>query len=253
MEERRVANSKYIVGNWKMNGVAGDLPQIEQIDLAARKLPHTEVAICPPFTLIEKAVRAAGSISIGAQDVHDAASGAHTGCISAAMARECGARFSIIGHSERRAENGETSALVAAKAAALHAAEMRAILCVGETLDMRDAGNAAPFVTGQLAESLPSAVSSDWLTVAYEPIWAIGTGRVPELTDIADMHRAIRDMLVEKMGQDGRNVRILYGGSVNGGNAADILAVPDVDGALVGGASLTAEKFVPIIEAAASS
>jgi len=244
------SQASYIVGNWKMNGSAGDLAVLKAIAKAAAANPHVEVGICPPATLIAAFSAEAEGVAIGAQDCHAKPSGAHTGNLSAAMIREAGARYSIIGHSERRADQGETDADVAAKAEALHAAGMGAILCVGETLEERDSGNALPIVTAQLAASLPSAASGDWLSVAYEPVWAIGTGRVPVAADIAAMHAALRATLVEKLGEAGQGVRILYGGSVNPGNAAEILAIPDVGGALVGGASLKEETFVPIIEAA---
>ncbi len=241
---------KYIVGNWKMNGLASDLMQIGEINAFCRRHATVESAVCPPATLIARAAQVNTDIAIGAQDVHHEASGAHTGCMSAAMIKEAGARFSIIGHSERRADQHETNDMVAAKAAALKAADMGAILCVGETLETRDAGDAIDFVAAQLLASLPNGASSDWLTIAYEPVWAIGTGRVPENSDIADMHAALRAALASKIGANSENMRILYGGSVNGGNAAEILSLDNVDGALVGGASLTAEKFLPILQAA---
>ncbi len=240
---------KYIVGNWKMNGLAEDLLQIGEINAFCGRNDSVDSAICPPATLISGAAHVNTDITIGAQDVHHNETGAHTGCLSAAMLKEAGARFSIVGHSERRADQGETDALVAAKAKALNAAGMGAILCVGETLETRDAGNAIDFVTAQLLASLPEGASSDWLTIAYEPVWAIGTGRVPQSTDIADMHAALRAALADRIGSDGDNMRILYGGSVNGGNASEILMLDNVDGALVGGASLTADKFLPILEA----
>lgn len=240
----------YIVGNWKMNGSAADVAVLQAIGEAAAANPHVDVGICPPATLIAGFAANAGRVRIGAQDCHAKASGAHTGNLSAAMIREAGATYAIIGHSERRADQGETDADVAAKAAALHAAGMGAILCIGETLEERDSGNAIAIVTAQLAASLPASASGAWLSVAYEPVWAIGTGRVPVSGDIAAMHAALRATLVETLGEAGRGVRILYGGSVNPGNAAEILAIPDVGGALVGGASLKAESFVPIIEAA---
>lgn len=240
----------YIVGNWKMNGSAADVVVLQAIADAAAAHPDVEIGICPPATLIGSFAAAAGAVRIGAQDCHARASGAHTGNLSAAMIREAGATYSIIGHSERRADQGETDADVAAKAEALHAAGMGAILCVGETLDERDSGNAIAIVTAQLSASLPASASGDWLSVAYEPVWAIGTGRVPVSEDIAAMHAALRATLVEKLGKAGKGVRILYGGSVNPGNAAEILRIADVGGALVGGASLKAETFLPIIEAA---
>ncbi len=240
----------YIVGNWKMNGIAADVAVLQAIAQAADAHPHVDIGICPPATLIAGFAAHAGQVQIGAQDCHAKASGAHTGNLSAAMLQEAGASYAIVGHSERRADQGETDADVAAKAEALHAAGMGAILCVGETLEERDSGNAIAIVTAQLAASLPASASSDWLAVAYEPVWAIGTGRVPVSDDIAAMHAALRATLVEKLGEAGKGVRILYGGSVNPGNATEILAIPDVGGALVGGASLKAETFVPIIAAA---
>ena len=244
------STASYIVGNWKMNGSAADVAVLQAIAEAAAANGHVDVGICPPATLIAAFAAAAGKVQIGAQDCHAKASGAHTGNLSAAMIREAGATCSIVGHSERRADQGETDADVAAKAEALHAAGMGAILCVGETLEERDSGNAIAIVTAQLAASLPASASGDWLSVAYEPVWAIGTGRVPVAEDIAAMHAALRATLVAKLGEAGQGVRILYGGSVNPGNAGEILAIADVGGALVGGASLKAETFVPIIEAA---
>ena len=243
-------HKSYIVGNWKMNGRLADVTILKAIADAAGADDGVDVGICPPATLIGAFAGQAGGIAIGAQDCHGAASGAHTGCLAAAMIQEAGATFSLVGHSERRADQGETNADVAAKAQALHAAGMGAILCVGETLQERDSGNAIAIVTAQLAQSLPQAAAPDWLSVAYEPVWAIGTGRVPVSADIAAMHEALRATLVEKMGDAGKGVRILYGGSVNPGNASEILAIADVGGALVGGASLKAETFLPIIAAA---
>lgn len=240
----------YIVGNWKMNGTQADIAILKAIADAAGSDTAVDVGICPPATLIAAFAQAAGGIGIGAQDCHAKASGAHTGCLSAAMIREAGATFSIVGHSERRADQGESDTDVSGKAQALRDAGMGAILCVGETLEERDSGNAIAIVTGQLAASLPAAASSDWLSVAYEPVWAIGTGRVPVSDDIAAMHAALRSTLVEKLGAAGEAVRILYGGSVNPGNAREILGLADVGGALVGGASLKAETFLPIIQAA---
>lgn len=240
----------YIVGNWKMNGTQADIAILKAIADAAGSDTAVDVGICPPATLIAAFAQAAGGIGIGAQDCHAKASGAHTGCLSAAMIREAGATFSIVGHSERRADQGESDTDVSGKAQALRDAGMGAILCVGETLEERDSGNAIAIVTGQLAASLPAAASADWLSVAYEPVWAIGTGRVPVSDDIAAMHAALRSTLVEKLGAAGEAVRILYGGSVNPGNAREILGLADVGGALVGGASLQAETFLPIIQAA---
>lgn len=231
---------KLIAGNWKMHGNNAALSELDLIAKAAAGA-GADVAICPPFTLIASAAARAGTVAIGAQDCHPAASGAHTGCVSAAMLVEAGATMCIVGHSERRTDNGETDAQVRAKAEAVQAAGMTAIVCVGETLAQRDAGQAVAVVEKQLAGSLPA--DRDKLVVAYEPVWAIGTGRTPSVDDVAEMHAAIRAAV-------GPDVRILYGGSVKPSNAAELLHVANVDGALVGGASLTAADFVPIIEAA---
>ena len=248
-----MANRKYIVGNWKMNGMREQLSALMDIAEAAKPHANVDVAICPPVTLIASAVDQDPSFSIGAQDCHFSNGGAHTGNMSAAMISEVGASFSIIGHSERRADQGETDADVKGKAEALHALDMGAIICVGETEAERDAGDAVKVVTEQLSGSFPDDANGNWLTIAYEPVWAIGTGRVPETTDVEDMHRAIRETLNQLMEQGGASVRILYGGSMNGGNAAELLAVANVDGGLVGGASLSAEKFGPIIAAASKA
>ena len=229
---------KLIAGNWKMHGSLGALAEIDAI-AAASAGRDVDVAIFPPFTLI--AAAGGRGVAIGGQDCHPAAKGAHTGCVSAAMLVEAGATLCIVGHSERRADNHETDAEVKAKAMAVVAAGMTAIVCVGETIEQRQAGQAISVVEGQLAGSLPEA--RDNLVVAYEPVWAIGTGLTPSVADVAEMHAAIRAMV-------GPDVRILYGGSVKPSNATELLHVANVDGALVGGASLTAGDFVPIIEAA---
>jgi triosephosphate isomerase (TIM) len=229
---------KLVAGNWKMHGSRAALNELDAIAAASRGLA-VDVAICPPFTLIAPA--AGRGVAVGAQDCHAADKGAHTGCVSAAMLVEAGASYCIVGHSERRADNGETDADVKAKAAAVQAADMTAILCVGETLAERDAGRAVAVVETQLNGSLPESLAN--LVVAYEPVWAIGTGRTPSIEDVADMHAAIRAVV-------GPEVRILYGGSVKPSNARELLHVANVDGALVGGASLTAADFVPIVAAA---
>lgn len=243
---------KLVAGNWKMNGTSAHLPEIQVI---ARGIPDSasvEVALCLPATLIDRAVRAAPGLPIGGQDVHPAASGAHTGCISSAMLLDSGASLTIVGHSERREAQHESDADVRAKAEAAIAAGLRVILCVGESLEVRERGAAVATVSSQLDASLPAKIERpEDFAVAYEPIWAIGTGRVPTGTDIGDMHSALRRRLVEAYGELGEGVRILYGGSVKASNADEIFAVPDVDGALVGGASLTAADFLPIVAAAA--
>jgi len=235
-----------------MNGGLAALAELDGIAAAAAAAPGIDVAIAVPATLIAPAAARVPGLSIGAQDVHPADKGAHTGCISVALIAEAGARFSIVGHSERRADCHETDAQVKAKAEALRRGGLSAILCVGETLAERDAGQAEAVVTGQLAASLPEAATADWLSIAYEPVWAIGTGRTPTVGDVAAMHGAIRARLRELIGVEADAVRILYGGSVTGDNAAELLGAGDVDGALVGGASLTAAKFVPIVEAGAA-
>jgi triosephosphate isomerase (TIM) len=219
----------------------------------ATDYPAVDVALCLPATLIAPAAQAVSAFPIGAQDCHMAVSGAHTGCISAEMLAEAGASLTIVGHSERRAGQHESDADVRGKALAAKAAGLSVIVCVGETEAERDAGDAEKVVLGQLDGSLPDEAASDWLSVAYEPVWAIGTGRIPSMDDVAAMHGAIRDALLSRYGEDGGAIRILYGGSMNGDNAASLLAVPNVDGGLIGGASLSAEKFLPIVAAAANA
>jgi triosephosphate isomerase len=242
----------YIVGNWKMHGTRAMLTEARAIDRGADRLMKAEVAIAPPATLIHAVRREAGLIGIGAQDCHAAEGGAHTGDISAAMIKDAGADFVIVGHSERRQDHGESNADVRAKATSAIAAGLTVIVCVGETGDERDAGRAETVVAAQLEGSLPPGDGvAEKITVAYEPVWAIGTGRVPSIDDIAAMHHSIRNQLLVLYGDAGAGVRILYGGSVKPDNAAEILGVRDVGGALVGGASLTAESFLGIVVAAA--
>lgn len=242
---------KLVAGNWKMHGLKAQLGEIEAIAAAARAHPEVDVALCVPFTLIESAVRVAGGLPIGGQDVHEADQGAHTGCISAAMLKEIGATLTIVGHSERRADQHETSHDAWAKAAAAHRHGLEVILCCGETEAEHNAGRAERIVQSQIEKSLPDGAGPEWLTLAYEPRWAIGTGRTPTIDEIGSMHAIARAKLKMMVGDAAAGIRILYGGSVTGANAEAILRTDDVDGALVGGASLTAEKFVPIIEAAA--
>lgn len=246
-----MALRKLVAGNWKMNGDRAQLAELDAIMAAANASDQVDVAICPPFTLIAPAAERQPELAIGAQDCHAAPSGAHTGGVSAAMLREAGAKLTIVGHSERRTDNYETDAEVRAKAEAAIGAGLIAIVCVGETEVERDAGHALLVVEGQLDGSVPPAGSGETLVIAYEPVWAIGTGRTPSVADVAQMHGAIRARLVSLLGGEGEKVRILYGGSVKPSNAAELMNVPDVDGALVGGASLKAADFVPIIEAAA--
>jgi triosephosphate isomerase (TIM) len=236
-----------------MNGRLADLDVIAAISRGVAAYPSVDTALCLPATLIAPALVQMPNCVIGAQDCHMAVSGAHTGCISAAMLKEAGASLTIVGHSERRTAQGESDADIRAKALAAHAEGLDVILCVGETESERDAGEAESVVLGQLASSLPDEAASNWLSVAYEPVWAIGTGRIPSLDDVATMHGAIRTALESRFGEDGVAIRILYGGSMNGENAASLLAVPNVDGGLIGGASLSAEKFLPIVAAAAAA
>ena len=247
-----MALRKLVAGNWKMNGSLAGLAELDAIAVAARAQPSVDVAICPPFTLIAPAV-AQVPLTIGGKDCHGEANGAHTGCISAAMLVEAGAKLVIVGHSERRADQHESDAEVRAKATAAIAAGLIAIVCVGETEAERDAGRAIAVVEGQLDGSIPRDGTGATLVVAYEPVWAIGTGRTPSTADVAEMHAAIRASLAALLGGEGAKVRILYGGSVKPDNARELLGVADVDGALVGGASLTAAQFVPIIEGAVAA
>ena len=247
-----MARRKLVAGNWKMHGVSAELAEITSISLAA-ETADADVALCLPATLIERAVRTAPGFAIGGQDVHHAEKGPHTGCISATMLLDAGARLTIVGHSERREAQGESDADVRAKAEAALVAGLSVILCVGESDAVREAGNAVETVAAQLDASLPGSVANpSGFSVAYEPIWAIGTGKVPSTVDIGEMHTALRERLKAAYGGAGEQVRILYGGSVKASNAAEIFAVSDVDGALVGGASLKAADFVPIVEAASA-
>ena len=246
-----MSRRKLVVGNWKMNGMRAHLDEVEAIGKLAAQHPAVEVGLCLPATLIMAGSQLKGAAFIGAQNCHMELSGAYTGSLSAEMLIEAGATWVITGHSERRETRGETNADVAAKSVAAHAAGMKVILCVGETLAVRDAGDANEVVTAQLLASLPEGASADWLAVAYEPIWAIGTGRIPTLEAIQSMHATLRAALASRIGQEQADaMRILYGGSMNGDNAAEIIALPDVDGGLVGGASLSAAKFEPVIAAA---
>jgi len=244
---------KLIAGNWKMNGLKAQLGEISTIAALAGERADVDVALFLPATLIASAAPLAGSVLIGAQDCHQAEAGAFTGNLSATMLAEAGARGTLVGHSERRQYQGESDADVAAKAVAAHSHGLSVVLCVGEMLETREKGDdvAHGFVAEQLAASLPEGADPAWLTIAYEPVWAIGTGKVATPPQIGAMHAALRAALGKALGEPAGNaMRILYGGSVSGDNAADILHTDDVDGALVGGASLTAVKFGPIIAAA---
>jgi triosephosphate isomerase (TIM) len=250
--ERQMRLRKLIAGNWKMNGSVDALAELDAIATAAGAHSNVDVAICPPATLIAAAVARQPSLAVGAQDCHGAASGAHTGCLSTSMLAEAGATLVIVGHSERRTDQHESDADVKAKAVAALNQGLTAIICVGESEAQRDAGEAVAVFTRQLDGSVPVDADSARIVIAYEPVWAIGTGRTPSTADVAEMHAAIRARLVVLLSEKGNAVRILYGGSVKPSNAAELMAVANVDGALVGGASLKAADFVPIIAAAAS-
>ena len=244
----------YIVGNWKMNGSRAMLAEARAIDRAAQRYPDVEIALAPPYPFIGALRDAVSAIGVGGQDCHTAAKGAHTGDVSAAMLADIGGDFVILGHSERRRDHGEGDALVRAKAEAGLAAGLGVIVCVGETLEERDAGMAEAVVARQVEGSVPAgegaAVAAGRLALAYEPVWAIGTGRVAAVEDVIAMHAAVRERLSAIYGEDADKIRILYGGSVNGENAAGLLGAEGVGGALVGGASLTADAFLPIVAAA---
>lgn len=245
---------KLVAGNWKMHGLSSDLEEIRSIARASNDYPAVDVALCVPAILIERAARSVPGFAIGGQDVHHAHNGAHTGCTSAVMLLDAGASLTIVGHSERRDAQRESNAEVKAKAESALALGLAVIACVGESLEARERGEAKSFVLSQLDASLPENITSGAeLAIAYEPIWAIGTGKIPTTDEIHEMHGAIRGKLCELYGEAGNNVRILYGGSVKASNAREILAVADVDGALVGGASLKAADFIPIVEAAAAA
>ena len=246
-----MSRRKLVAGNWKMHGLRGQLAEIAAIDVAAVAAPGVDVALCVPATLVHPASEIVQAVQIGGQDVHANDRGAHTGCVSAEMLVESGATIVIVGHSERRADQNETSHDAWAKATAARRHGLNVILCCGETEAERDAGRAERVVQAQIEKSVPEGASGDWFTLAYEPRWAIGTGRTPSPDEIAQVHAIARAKLRQMVGEAADRIRILYGGSVTGANAATILSIDDVDGALVGGASLTAEKFVPIIEVAA--
>lgn len=244
-----MAPKKLAAGNWKMNGVTASLAELDA--LAARE-NGCDVLICPPATLITPAVAHAGEIAIGGQDCHANESGAHTGDISAAMLADAGASHVILGHSERRADHGETDAQVAAKAIAAHGAGLVTVICVGETEAERDGGDTLDVIASQLAGSVPDCATAANTVIAYEPVWAIGTGRTPNSEQIAEVHALMRDKLSGRF-SDGADFSLLYGGSVKPGNAAEIFVIAHVDGALVGGASLKASDFGPIIDALAQA
>ncbi len=240
-----------IAGNWKMNGLAAALGEIEALKAGLLAAPtRAEVLICPPATLLSQLAHALGGsdIKAGGQDCHANASGAHTGDISAAMLKDAGAAYVIVGHSERRADHGESSAMVADKALAAHNAGLVPIICIGETLIERETGRVLEVVLEQLRASIAKVAAPDYV-IAYEPVWAIGTGKTPTVEDVSEVHNAIRMALITDAPTHGASVRILYGGSVKPSNAPELLGTENVNGALVGGASLKASDFLSIIAA----
>jgi triosephosphate isomerase len=244
---------KLVAGNWKMNGVTASVAEIEDMIAGAETLPASvELAVCPPATLAALAaeILSGSGVALGGQDCHQEKSGAFTGDVSAEMWADLDARYLIVGHSERRAMHAETDAIVSAKAAAVIRAGLTPIVCLGESLGERDAGKTLEVVGRQLAGSVPDAVASATFVVAYEPVWAIGTGRTPTVAQVAEVHAALREGLRKRFGSKADEVRLLYGGSVKPDNARELMHVPGVDGALVGGASLKAADFLAIARAA---
>ena len=241
---------KLAAGNWKMNGTQASLAEAKAL-ADAFPTPSVDILLCPPTTLVASMATAlqGTAIATGGQDCHQNVSGAHTGDTSAELLVDAGASYVILGHSERRADHGETDALVRAKTEAAVAAGLIAVVCVGETLAEREAGETLAVVRAQLQGSLPDAIDAAKIVIAYEPVWAIGTGKVPTLEQIGEVHSDMRAALSDRYGQDAQSLPLLYGGSVKPSNAADIFAVADVDGALVGGASLKAADFSGIVAA----
>ncbi len=247
-----IAPRPLVAGNWKMNGLAASLAEATTLKTALMAKPAgCDVLICPPATLVAGLAAAMKGcpVATGGQDCHPKASGAHTGDVSAEMLKDAGATAIIVGHSERRADHGESDATVRAKADAAHRAGLIAIVCVGETIDQRKSGETLKVVGRQLAGSVPDAATAASTVVAYEPVWAIGTGLTPTAADVAEVHAALRAQLVARFGAAGASMRLLYGGSVKPSNAKELLSVANVNGALVGGASLKADDFMGIIGA----
>jgi len=245
---------KLVAGNWKMHGLGGSLAELQTLKhglgLPAGDVPPCDVLVCPPATLLARAYGAAdGAFVVGGQDCSPKAAGAFTGDISAAMLRDAGATSVILGHSERRHYHGETDAVVADKVGAAWAAGLSGIICVGESDAEHEAGQAHTVCHSQVKGSVPKAATAANTAIAYEPVWAIGTGKTPTVKEIENMHAHLRRCLAEAIGEGARGMRILYGGSVNPSNAAEILNLSEVDGALVGGASLKASDFLKIITA----
>jgi len=252
--DARMTRKMLIAGNWKMNGLQKNCADLQEMieKIPASAFEQQDVLICPPATLLHTfagLARGTGMI-LGGEDCHPEPNGAHTGDISANMIADAGAAYCIVGHSERRADHYETDELVRRKSAAVLQSGMIAIVCVGETLAERQSGNAVATVTKQVRNSLPANATSENCVIAYEPVWAIGTGETATLDDISNMHKAIRDLLTEIGAEQLKNARILYGGSVKPANAKEIFAITDVDGGLIGGASLKADDFSAIVAAA---
>ena len=241
-----------IAGNWKMNGLLADGAALaKEVAVEVKKLgkPECEFLVCPPFTLlttVKKALRGS-KVALGAQDCHIAEKGAHTGDISPLMLKDCGCSYVILGHSERRADHNESNALICQKAEAAYKAGLKAVICIGETLEQRDSGKTIEVCSSQILGSVPDNADASNTVIAYEPVWAIGTGKTPTAQDVEEVHAAVRKVLAKKLGKGNANkMRILYGGSVKPGNAKEFLSLPDVDGALIGGASLKVDDFIAI-------
>lgn len=239
-----------VAGNWKMNGTRASLDQIKAIaeGVQGPLAEKVDSLICPPATLlyVATALCTDSALEIGAQDCHQNASGAHTGDLSAEMVADCFGTHVIVGHSERRTDHAETDHLVRAKAEAAYVADLTAVICIGETADERKSGQTLDILKRQLAGSVPDGAKSERTVIAYEPVWAIGTGLTPTTADVAEAHAFLRSELVNRFGAEGQKMRILYGGSVKPSNARELMAVENVDGALIGGASLKAADFLAI-------
>lgn len=245
-----MATRKLAAGNWKMNGLSSALVEIEALETMLGDCDDCEVLICPPATLVSQMAQSTSRIAVGGQDCHPEKAGAHTGDVSADMLSDAGASYVILGHSERRTDHNESDELVREKARAALEAGLKVVICVGETLSEREAANTLDIIGGQMAGSVPDLVTGENLVIAYEPVWAIGTGLTPTLEQIGEVHDFIRSRLVRRFGGGvGISTRILYGGSVKPDNAKEIFGVSNVDGALVGGASLKAADFGPIVSA----
>jgi triosephosphate isomerase len=239
-----------VAGNWKMNGTRDSLDQIKAISdgVSGELSEKVDALLCPPATLlyVATALCTDSPLMIGAQDCHQNVSGAHTGDISAEMIADCFGTYVIVGHSERRTDHDETDALVRSKAEAAHDADLTAIVCIGETADERKAGATLDVLKTQLSGSVPDAATAENTVIAYEPVWAIGSGLTPTASDVEEAHAFMRSELVDRFGEEGKRIRILYGGSVKPSNARELMAVANVDGALIGGASLKAADFLAI-------